>query len=105
MLKNQTQLNQKDLLALESQAPPPSRSRFDQQFRPGQQSQLAQPGTIAIFSLVPNQNLPTESSFLFFIQEGISPKWVNSTNKQVFSWGSCINIVRFLGGIFYPPPP
>ena len=50
MLKNQTQLNQKDLLALESQAPPPSRSRFDQQFRPGQQSQLAQPGTIAIFS-------------------------------------------------------
>ena len=50
MLKNQTQLNQKDLLALESQAPPPSRSRFDQQFPPGRQSQLAQPGTIVIFS-------------------------------------------------------
>ena len=50
MLKNQTQLNQKDLLALESQAPPPSRSRFDQQFRPDRQSHLAQPGTIAIFS-------------------------------------------------------
>ena len=49
MLKNQTQLNQKDLLVLESQAPPPPRSRFDQQFRPGRQSQLAQPGTIAIF--------------------------------------------------------
>ena len=50
MLKNQTQMNQKDLLDLESQAAPPSRSRFDQQFRPGRQSQLAQPGTIAIFS-------------------------------------------------------
>merc|ERR1712008_253752 len=62
MLKNQTQLNQKDLLVLESQAPPPPRSRFDQQFRPGRQSQLAQPGVVVPQTIyVPNHPPPVVS--------------------------------------------
>ena len=62
MLKNQTQLNQKDLLVLESQAPPPPRSRFDQQFRPGLQSQLAQPGVVVPQTIyVPNHPPPVVS--------------------------------------------
>jgi len=62
MLKNQTQLNQKDLLALESQAPPPSKSRFDQQFRPARQSHLAQPGVVVPQTIyVPNHPPPVVS--------------------------------------------
>ena len=62
MLKNQTQLNQKDLLVLESQAPPPPGSRFDQQFLPGRQSQLAQPGVVVPQTIyVPNHPPPVVS--------------------------------------------